>query len=532
MKRLLVISLSCIAALSAAAAANVAEQKRHFLYSEVEPLSFQMQQEFAGLQYIMSEEEQRAFLEAPDRAARKELIRRFWISADPEPTLPGNPRRVEHYERMRWAIDEFPIKKWPGWDTRGEIMVRYGPPDYTGHVQGEVAAGRFRPPAELWYFKPHNMLIAFEDFEGKGNYKFALSSRGPYKYVNPKLIEFLLWDENPAYGGNIPADLIDPEYMLPEATRVTPETRQFMEKGRDMTGNTQEVFEEYEATYPFNFEEERRFPFFFDVSRFKGGEVDNRIDVNCQFIVEPPGNEEEERAMPDLLQVTATAVIYDENFNELETAYHDIKVDARTAILSRLIPVQVTGTIGQGNHHVAISLLEENTGQYQAFWTEVEHLAFADTLAVSDILFASRIEDVTGNSPFNRGTVEVIPHPVRRYTRGSSLPVYFEVYNLALDDIGRTQYEIEYRIVPRRGKKESFWDRFHGAPTVVASSFNAEGLTPDERIHFTVHTENLEEGLYDFLVSIKDTWSQSLAWREASFRIQQGAITFDEFKKD
>ena len=376
------------------------------------------------------------------------------------------------------------------------------------------------------------MLIAFEDFEGKGNYKFALSSSGPLRYVNPKLIEFLLWDENPAYGGLIPADLIDPEYMLPENVRVSPETRQFMEKGRDMAGNTQEVFEEYEATYAFNFEEERRFPFFFDVSRFKGGAEDNRIDVNCQFIVEPPGNEEEQREMPDVFAVTATAVVYDDDFKEVETIYHDIRVDARRAILSRLIPIQVTGTIGPGDYHIAISLLEEETGRYQAFWTEVEYMAFADTLAVSDILFASRIEDVTGDSPFNRGSVEVIPHPVRRYTRGSSLPVYFEIYNLALDDVNRTQYEIEYRIIPRRGKKESFWDRFHGAPTVVASRFNAEGLTPDERIHFTVHTENLQEGLYDFLISIKDTWSQSLAWREASFRIQQGAITFDEFKKD
>ena len=507
-------------------ATDAAAGKPVYRIAEVRALSPEMQREFAALKYLMTDQEQREFLEAPDHKTRQDLVRRFWVRNDPEPTTPGNSMRVEHYERVEWARADYGENTWPGWDVRGEMLIRYGPPDYTGHIQGEVSPSGYSPPSELWYYKLHNMVIAFEDFEGKGHYKLAISSSGPYRYLTPEIVEFLLLDENPAYNGIIPANLLDSNYVKPDRRRSTVERQSLMERGRDMAGNTQQIFEEHLSTYDFNFEKEKRFPFFFDTNRFSAGEEATRLDVDCEFIVERDAENPGERT------ITASAVIFDHAYNEVDNMVSDIRVDPSDATWARLVPIQLTGTVPPGKYHIAVSLYEENTERTSAFWTDVDCTGFADTLAVSDILFAQRISDsAETGSPFARGSVVVVPHPVRRYIKGGSLPVYFEIYNLVRDDVGRAEYEIEYRIVPRSGKRTSFLDRFHGSPTVVSSRFTSSSQGTSDAVHFTVHTENLEPGLYDFLVSIKDTWTQTLAWREASFRIQQGAITLDEFKE-
>ncbi|HEU4929911.1 MAG TPA: hypothetical protein VFU38_08775, partial [Candidatus Krumholzibacteria bacterium] len=154
-----------------------------------------------------------------------------------------------------------------------------------------------------------------------------------------------------------------------------------------------------------------------------------------------------------------------------------------------------------------------------AYRTNVSSRNFDDHLALSDILFAQKIAPTVELSPFSRGALEVVPHPIRRYAVGTPVPVYFEVYGLDLEERGLSDYQVEYRVVPSSDDKKSIFDRFDGGETVFGSRFDGSGYNRNEPLHLTIKSDNLKPGLYDFIVRVKDELSQSETYRQASFRI-------------
>ena len=81
-------------------------------------------------------------------------------------------------------------------------------------------------------------------------------------------------------------------------------------------------------------------------------------------------------------------------------------------------------------------------------------------LAMSDLLPANRIESRT-DFPNGREDLLIHPNPLRTYHRSESVFIYLELYNLARDRFGRTQYEIAYRIGRPKDKEIDpalFWD--------------------------------------------------------------------------
>jgi hypothetical protein len=95
--------------------------------------------------------------------------------------------------------------------------------------------------------------------------------------------------------------------------------------------------------------------------------------------------------------------------------------------------------------------------------------------------------------------------------------VYFEVYNLELDDDGLSQYTVEYRIVPTSAYKADFWDRFDRVRPIVSSRFESSSHGPTDRLYMAIDTDNLPEGGYDLLITVKDEITQALVYRKDTF---------------
>ncbi len=62
-------------------------------------------------------------------AAQAEFARRFWAEQDPDPTTPVNEAQLEYRARVAQAYFLFYDAKHREWDERGEVYVRYGPPE-------------------------------------------------------------------------------------------------------------------------------------------------------------------------------------------------------------------------------------------------------------------------------------------------------------------------------------------------------------------------------------------------------------------
>jgi len=69
----------------------------------------------------------------PTGGARTELVS-WWRSQDPELGTRVNERVVEHLRRVAWAESEYPSDEHLGFDDRGKIYVRLGPPSATRHI--------------------------------------------------------------------------------------------------------------------------------------------------------------------------------------------------------------------------------------------------------------------------------------------------------------------------------------------------------------------------------------------------------------
>jgi len=548
------------AALLAAASLTPAlggEPRFEVTSAELAGLEPRMQRQIASLHYLMNPYQLRQFFRLENEEARRAWIIRFWKANDPTPNTPENEMKTEHYLRADIARSEFGRTEWPGWDRRGEVLIRYGFPDYRGEIESEVTSRKVHPPGELWYYHRHQMIVQFSDVNLNGNYTFAVTPLGDTQDMSSELAEFLVYDTGDAIQEKIPpqylefyrdAELNDTgvewgylrekivglepkrylrprvagetedisEVNAPDWTRSLPDNPAEVfhrEQAQELASNFQGVLEDTPSSYPFNFEE-KSFPFYFDVEQFRGGEGINRVEVNLELLVEPT-----ESVKPVKRTYLAEVTVLDENYEVIEKKASEISLPVSAASGTRLWPAQILFSLPRSYYRLAVTVEDVDRQRSSAYRTNVSTRNFDGDLALSDVLFAQKIAPVADLSPFARGPIEVVPHPIRRYGTGSPVSVYFEIYNLGLDEDGRSNYKVEYRVLPHAGVKQRFLDRFDGEQAVFASRFSGSGFSATEPLHLTIRSENLKPGLYDFMVTVKDEFWQSTVYRQATFRI-------------
>ena len=89
------------------------------------------------VRWIISDEERTAFKRLQTDDERQAFIEQFWLRRDPTPDTEENEFKEEHYRRIAWANDRF-ASGIPGWKTdRGQIYIKFGPPDENdSHTSG------------------------------------------------------------------------------------------------------------------------------------------------------------------------------------------------------------------------------------------------------------------------------------------------------------------------------------------------------------------------------------------------------------
>jgi hypothetical protein len=283
---------------------------------------------------------------------------------------------------------------------------------------------------------------------------------------------------------------------------------------QEVANNFQATVEDTPASYPFNFNREE-LPFFFGVDQFRAGEGTNRVDVN----IEVPVSVDKGDTLDETYR--AEVVVWDAKLSEVARRHREIVVHAAPggAEWANLIPTQTVFSLPSGYYRMAVSCRGEKSGRESSYRTSFSADAFGSRLAVSDILFARRIAPAENVSIFTRGPLEVIPHPYRAYSRTFAMPLYFEIYNLALDERGVSSYSIEYAIIRQSSKKQDLLERFRATPAEVASRFESSSQGEHDTQHILVKVENLAKGTYEILVTVKDNLSNEAAYRKGTFSI-------------
>lgn len=481
---------------------------------KLEPISFEMRREIAGLHYLLNVHQLRHLFSLGSDEERRQWIDRWWRSQDPVPTTPVNEMRLAHDKRVQKARLMFVWEGWPGWDHRGEVMIRYGAPDLRHGLDWDVTQAGVVPPGESWYYAQLDMTVIFEDFNLSGRYTFALDPLG-----NP--------DGRRTAGAYGPygrqgdtSKPVDADFGPPRADMPPPPINWWYvylsDEERKKINNFRAVLEKHPSTYPFNFDREE-LPFVFEIDQFKGGASLARLEVNVEFLAAPPPV----RLLGETQKFRVVSAFFDEQFNLIEQT--DTRISLPANVLPKSSewwhPSQLLFSLPEDYYRVAVTVEEEGSGRTTSHRSTVLAENYQRDTAISDILFCSKIEPAQRQSPFNRGALEVVPHPRRTYVVSETVPIYFELYNLDVDEHGQSFYHVEYWLVPRAPERSRSRSESADAETYAVSRFEASGYGPDVPVDISIGTENLWAGDFEFHVRLTDQRTQFVAERTAVFHL-------------
>ncbi|KPK95937.1 hypothetical protein AMJ80_02780 [bacterium SM23_31] len=419
---------------------------------------------------------------------------KFWYQRDPLFLTPYNERQLEHYSRVAEANLRFsvPREEVEGWKTdRGKIFIKYGMPetrkvfvdnDQWEHFQ-EFEDKFFK--YDLWYFDDFSFSFETSCFDEKDNYKLSTN----------------------IIGLNFTEITTDIEKVYPE-------------------------YYEYEPKGLF-------IGFPFDVATFRGEKGRTRMEVYYGVPFNMVRFEEEGEYYYGNYETGA--FLHDMNWNRVleDVQYKDLQF-AVTKIDTSSDDIAVDRFVYQvepHSYHFAIEMLDmysDNAGTYKDILTtsfpiisifNVEEYG-NETLQISDIQLASNITIPDPAGAVTRENLEITPNPPRFYRANQPIYIYYEIYNLLLNDIpGNTDYTVEYNIDYIGEDKYSIVDYVRNLivnekqELGVTTIFTRSGIDRDETSFLRLDHNLTKPGPYRLTLKVTDNIAKNSVEKYVRLRL-------------
>lgn len=478
---------------------------------------------YGGLQYLLGDSAKIVYLSlsTPDERAR--WLDRFWISVDPTPTTDENEARDEHEQRVRKARELFRMADPPGWDGRGEIFIRFGEPSFRVKIMGDVTTHGLTTPSESWFYAALNMSVQFVDINLKGRYSYATPQRlrkppGPPGPRGP--------------GQRGPFEPPVPDYTADEDVRIMeamtyPYLTAELEgmKARHADENFHICMDRYAALYSCDVEWQP-LPLSFDVSTFRGGDWRDRVEVSFEVPAGAPVPGPGGAAAGE--EVELRVLVRDGNLAKVASGEDCVTIPATgspaadqaapdSARAHVLVPGQIVLSLEPGRYEIGIEARGLSSNRRTAYRTKVDVPAYTSPPSISDIQFASAIEETEENVRFAKGGLQVVPHPLRAYRIPAPLLFYFEIYGLGTDEEGIASYRVEYEISPL--EKRRWGPVLKDVPMTISSSFETSGYGNAQPQRLSIATDELWEGPFRLDVTVTDRRSFRTATKSEDFSV-------------
>ncbi len=498
---------------------------------------------YVELKILMNPLQMRQYVTLPTAEDRYAWVKHFWIERDPTPATDKNERKIEHEKRVLLARNYFPWPSIPGWDDRGETLIRWGFPSYRAKMPGSVDLRGVVPPEELWYYEAYDLVIRFKDFTLTEHYVYAsgamdkalssldeirnaqrLTERSgkseeerlsPKKFIIPEDLKNVLNNTDP----NEIDYWSDPALrsMLSTESRMRNLITEFEhEKVKNPEGN----FERFLAEHPLIHQcdlDQNTLPLYFDIVRFKGEKGALRTEVSFEvpakeiaFITQHGEN---------AADVEFKVLVRDYGRNKVACGEDSFRATARGNASSAptLLPGQVVLSLEPGYYRVGLEAYDKNSKKSAGVTTSIRLAPFGSSLAVSDIQFASGIREVDASRKFVKRGLWVVPHPQRGYRKPAPVNFYFEIYGLDTDREGLAFYRIEYTIVPL--EKRRWGPVLTEVHATISSSFETSGYGATQPQRLSIATDELWEGPFRLMVTVTDRRIFTTATQAAEFSI-------------
>ena len=174
-----------------------------------------------------------------------------------------------------------------------------------------------------------------------------------------------------------------------------------------------------------------------------------------------------------------------------------------------------------GDFTLAVQVQDETSQRIGVYLRPVTLSDYSgEDLLISDLKLATLITPSGVQGPFVRKGLNITPNPGRLYIRENPVYVYYEIYNLAMDPNGKTEYEILYEISPVAGIERRDWSaRRQRDMQTVMMAFSGEGISTEDREYTSLDTSGLPAGEYVLTVTFTDLNAGSTVSKSVNFLV-------------
>jgi len=485
------------------------------------------------LRYVLDPQQQEEYLGLPP-GRRPEFLRVAWAALDPTPTTALNERFDDHYRRLAYARARFGRDEKPGWDKRGELLLRYGPPDARQEIPGDVVPGLgLVPPKEIWVYNWLGQAYQLEDARFQGNFQDALSTRRTSRSDIVRDVAGERDQDDPtAPNANVAgaADIATlgadaetgPNFDTGSFRVLDAEKQMAQERLQTMLVRGQEGLEKRPSAYLHDYGG-GKLDYVFDVQSFSDrGSGRTRVEVNTAFWAKDLRFVDDGAEHVAVLETEAALKTPD--YQDVAHAAKRTR-DRRQSVKDlrgALVLDQITLVSEPGDYRLALSVRDSVSGNTGIYRTETSVRNYPPgELAVSDIQPALDVKPGQAGDLFVKGNLQVVPYPLGTFPRDRDIYLYFEVYGLALSPTGDALYTVEFRIQPRAQSTSSWFGSSKGRVVPgVATAYEGSSTSPNVQEYFSLDPATFSEDVYDVTIRVRDRVSDRTAERSATFAVE------------
>ena len=107
-----------------------------------------------------------------------------------------------------------------------------------------------------------------------------------------------------------------------------------------------------------------------------------------------------------------------------------------------------------GTYHLVVEFFDEKNRKMGRWLKDINVAAYDNRdLALSDLVLAWEIGDFQEARELRRGGVRIVPNTLEVYPVSSSIPLYFEIYNLTYSNEGSTHYRVTFTVQTEEEEK-------------------------------------------------------------------------------
>ena len=481
--------------------------------------------------YIIADEEKKAFKGLKTDEEREQFIEQFWLRRDPTPDTEENEYREEHYRRIAYANDNF-ASGIPGWKSdRGMIYIKYGPADERDQHNGGTETRDIREgggetsmfPYEQWRYRyiegiGTNVEIEFVDPTLTGEFRMTMDPSEKDALLMVPGAGLTQCESMGQCNKSQRFSRTDGTHLGTQPGQETAEMNEFtrLEKFAKLQAPPAVKFKDLEAavnsTIKYNLLPMKVRADFIPIT---GSSVLSNITI--QFDRKDLQFKQKEGVSSATVNIYARITSMARRpVNWFEDV---VSVDVPSDLLQQAVQgssiYQKTVPLQPGRYRLNVAakdIVGGNTTNYEMA-LEVPRIE-DDTLGQSSLILADVIEKVPtksiGAGPFVIGTSKVRPRMGDSFRRDEKLGIYLQLYNFEQDEKTRkTDGTVEYQIV-KNGTNEKVFEYSEDVNATTGSQFVIEKLLP---------LKDLAPGQYTLKMKVTDHKRNQTLTPSASFTV-------------